>query len=410
MSRRALFTLVVVTVLAFGLRAWGLGQQVPTGDDIGVALSADHWVLHGQTGPSVGYHPRLRDALTYLSLGLFGPTAIGLKGFSLLLGTLCIPLTGLIAWRLTRNPVVLLIAATLLAFDGASIDYSRQAIQESQTTFFILLGTWLALEATVRGLDGPQRWLVPLSGLSFGLGVSSKFYALPPLVVSVVILLLASRKRRRWDESMFVAASLVGVPALVYLLSYAPWFTRGYGLWDFIVYQRALMESILTHSRTWGFIKFDEPALWFVQPFMGFADFVVDPQGVGHLSVAAGNPLVWLMVLPAVLYSLIVKGHRRSHQLAQAYFWVSYLPLALSPRPVWLLSAIPIVPFAILIVSLVLADLGTRYGMRWVYLYLTAVVVTSLALYPLAVGRALDFGYLRPIVERMGAYGSHLRR
>ncbi len=401
MTRRTAWLLVAIVVVAFGLRVWGLSAQTPTSDDLGVAYSAGNWVNHGQADPIMPDHPRLRDFMVAASLALFGPTALGLKGWSLLLGTLCVPLIAGVVWRLTKNPIATLLAAVLLAVDGVSVDYSRQAIQEVHVTFFLLLGTYLVVTAIVKGPARSWRWLLPLAGVAFGLGTASKFYAIPPLLVSVAWLLWDCWKRRTWEDALFVVTSLVGVSFLVYFLTYAPWFGRGYGLWDWVLYQRAVIEAMVTHTRDFGFVKFPEPSMWFVQPFTGFADFVVDPSGAPHLAVATGNPLVWLAVLPAVVYSFVLKRRRGGHQILQSYLWAGYLPLALSPRPVWVLSAIAVVPFAIALVAMVVADIGRRVRSWIPYAYVAVVVVTSLLLYPLAIGRALDVPYLKPIVAQM---------
>lgn len=409
MKRGVAWALLAMTLAGLLLRVWGVLGQPPFVDDVAVALSAGNWVQHGQAGPSMPFHPRLRDALVSVSLGLFGPSALGVKGWSLLFGALCVPLVGLLVWRLSKNATATLLAAGLVAVDIVQIGYSRQAIQETQTAFFVLLGTWLVVEAVVAGPSRRWRWLLPVAGLAYGLGVASKFYAIPPLLVSLAVLLWGSWKRRRWDEALFAVIALVGVSFLAYLLTWAPWFGRGYSIGDWVVYQRAMIESMVTHTRDYGFVKFDEPALWFIRPFTGYADFAVTPDGSGHLSVATGNPLVWLAVLPAVAYSLIVKRSRKSHQLLQAYFWAMYLPLAVTSRPIWVLSSVAVMPFAFAILALVAADVGRRFGRGIVYGYAAVALVTSLALYPLAIGRSLDFEYLQPIVRQMGDYASHMR-
>lgn len=404
MKRGWLWTAVAVTAVALVLRAWGLAQQTPTTDDLAAAFSAGNWVLHGLAGPLTPFHPHLRDFLVYASLGLFGPTAAGLKGWSVLLGALCVPLTGALVWRLSRNEVATVLAAALVAVDGVMIDYSRQAIQEMHSVFFLLVGTYLVVEAIVRGPSRSWRWLLPVAGVAFGLGTAAKFYAIPLLLAAAGWLLWGCWKRRRWDEALFVVTSLALVSFVTFFLTYAPWFGRGYAMGDWFAYQGALLESMVTHARTSGFLMYDKALAWFVQPFVGFADFAVSPDGAPHLSVATGNPIVWLAVLPAVVYSLVVKRSRTGHRILQTFFWASYLPLALSARPVWVLSSVAVLPFAFAIVALAAADVGKRHG-RWIVAtYAALAVVGSLLLYPLAVGKAFDTAYLRPIVSRMGPY------
>jgi hypothetical protein len=84
--------------------------------------------------------------------------------------------------------------------------------------------------------------------------------------------------------------------------------------------------------------------------------------------------------------------------MLQALFWVSYLPLALSPRPLWLLSSVAVTPFAYGLVGESVSRLTRR---RFAYLgaYAVAVLAVSLYLYPLAVAKGWQYEYLRWLVE-----------
>ena len=86
------------------------------------------------------------------------------------------------------------------------------------------------------------------------------------------------------------------------------------------------------------------------------------------------------------------------------FFFASYLPFALSPRPIWVLSAVTVIPFAAGVLGSVSSALMERFGARVAWVYGSAVLVTSLLLYPLAIGHALDFPYLQPIVAQNGDY------
>ncbi len=85
-------------------------------------------------------------------------------------------------------------------------------------------------------------------------------------------------------------------------------------------------------------------------------------------------------------------------------FWVSYLPLALAARPIWLLSSVAVLPFAFSLVGRFLSLSVPRAEGRWLLVYLGLALVIGLLLYPMAVGRALDFEYLRPLVARFNPH------
>jgi hypothetical protein len=91
--------------------------------------------------------------------------------------------------------------------------------------------------------------------------------------------------------------------------------------------------------------------------------------------------------------------------LLQALFWVSYVPLVLSSRPIWLLSSLAVTPFAFALagrcLSIVLAG---RRNRAWLALFLAAAIAVSVLLFPASAGRAWEFGYLRPVVERLNPH------
>jgi hypothetical protein len=78
-------------------------------------------------------------------------------------------------------------------------------------------------------------------------------------------------------------------------------------------------------------------------------------------------------------------------------FMATYLPFALTSRPIWAHSALSVVPYGFAAVGGALAGgwLGVRD--RWIYLALVAAL--AIPLYFLATGAGYDSALLRPIVE-----------
>ncbi|MFA5843280.1 MAG: phospholipid carrier-dependent glycosyltransferase [Coriobacteriia bacterium] len=406
MPGRRFTVILAVTVLAAAvLRLAWIGGQAPTPDDTFVAWTAHNYVAHGQPNPTMPFHPVLRNLLVDASMRVFGGSALGVKGFSLLFGILLVAVTGLFVRRAARDDRAGLIAAALVAVDIVQIDFSRQAIQEVHAAFFAMLGAWLAVEA-LRGEDTHRwRWLLPFAGVSFGLGVASKFYVIPALLLSMVLLIWSAWKRREPENVLLTVSSLGLLSFLVYLLTYIPWFGRGYGLGEWVRFQAAVIVTMVKHTRpAYAYLAYNKPSLWFIRPFYGYADPAITTAGRVQLTIAVGNPFVWLAVLPATVYSLIKRPQLRRGALLLAFFLAAYAPLALSKRPIWLLSSVAVFPFAAGVLGSVVSALSRRYGMRVIRVYGSAVLVTSLLLYPLAIGRSLEFSYLRPVVAEMGDY------
>ncbi|MCP4657968.1 MAG: hypothetical protein GY856_21375 [bacterium] len=88
----------------------------------------------------------------------------------------------------------------------------------------------------------------------------------------------------------------------------------------------------------------------------------------------------------------------------QLLFWISYLPLAFSPRPVWVLSSIAVTPFAFGLVGRFLSRVNSRRLSHGLVMYLVCTLLVSVLLYPMATGRAWDSPYLRPLVARFNPH------
>ncbi len=406
-GRRFLVILGWITLAAAVLRIAFIGSQAVTPDDAQVAWTALSYVLGGQTFPTMPHHPVLRNLMVYATTSVFGGSVIGIKGLSLLFGTLIVPVTGLLVRRASRDDRAGLFAAGIVALDGIQIVYSRQAINDVHAAFFALLGVWLTVEALRAKDTASWKWIVPLAGLSFGLGTAEKFYALPLLVLATGLLMFSAWKRRCGDEALLAAVAMGPLPFLVYLLTYIPWFGRGYSVVEWVRYQAALIDAMAKFERPpIGFRANDEPLWWFLKPFYGHDEVAYTAAHQAQLSVGVGNPFVWLAVIPIVGYALINEEQRRRDALLLAFFFAAYLPVALSTRQVWALSSVVVIPLAAGIIGSVLAGLSRRYGTRVAWVYGAIVVTTSLLLYPLAIGKALDFPYLRPIVVQVGDYAS----
>lgn len=403
--KRLAVALGVVTLVALALRIIGLGSHIAIPEDISVVEAATNYAATGQLGPIAIFQPPLRNLLTYASLQVGGFGVWGVLGASLLMGTLTVPLLGLMVWRLTRNVPAATIAAAFLALDPLHIDFSRQAIQEVQTTFLFMVGTLIAVHAIARQGDAAKTaWQLPLAGIAFGLGAASKGHALPPLLVSFLFLAWLAWRRRRWQDGVFAFAGLFGMAAIAYLAVYIPWFKGGNSFGEWLDYQVAAYVEMARHTKPeMGYLAFNKAGWWFIRPLIPYTDPAVRADGSFQIALGVGNPLVWLAVLPAAAWSAMQRIRvSRAHQLVQAYFWVAYLPFVLASRPIWLLSAIGITPFAYALLALVLLDASKRYGWRVVGVYLGLCLIVALLLIPGALGYAGDLGYLAPILEPAG--------
>lgn len=403
--RRFAAWLTGVTAAGLLLRAYRLADYLPTRDDYLTVLTADRYLATGQPNPIMSFHPVLRNFLTEMSLEVLGRGAFGAKFFSVLFGTLLITAVGLFVRSAVRDDRVALLSALFVALDPLIINYSRQGIQEVYAAFFAVLGTWLALRA-VRCLqrEGDMRadrramWLLVLTGLVFGMGLASKAYVVLPMAVSFVLLAKVALRHRSGPNMLVIACSFVVIPVTLYIATYLPWFGRGYDFVEWLRFQLGVFKAMTLHDKpAVGFFANNRPGMWFLASFYTYGDFALTPAGP-QLAIAVGNPATWLLVIPAAAYSLGQAIRKRGGWLLTVYFLAAYLPLAFSPRPIWVLSAVSVVPFAMPLVASLAVAAWDRWGSLVIAPYIAVVLLGSALLYPAATGRALQHQYLKPLV------------
>jgi dolichyl-phosphate-mannose--protein O-mannosyl transferase len=223
-------------------------------------------------------HPPLAKLLMAGSMLLFGENAVGWRLSSVLFGSLCILMTALIAEEFFQSRRIAVLAALFLSLDGLLLAQSRIAMNDTHFLFFALLAVFAYLKSKKYPED--FRWLV-LSGASVGLSLASKWTALYlVLIIGVDHLITWFEQRKLPSIERFLALCFVfGVlPAGVYLLSYAQFFSMGYSWDDFIALQKQMWwyhtNLVATHdyqSRplqwlfglrpVWYYVQYTEPNL-----------------------------------------------------------------------------------------------------------------------------------------------------
>lgn len=396
--------LIGITLLGAFLRLYGIGDQPFLGDEIESAFSAVHYMEGGQFGPTMWYHPNLRNIVIYLFGESAGYGNYSLRAMSLITGILSIPLMAFLLYVLTRNKAVTLLGAFLLSVEEVHIAFSRQTIQEVWTTFFFLFGVLLSVLYYKKGRPS----LLILSGIMFGFGMASKFHAIPPLLACLGWGLYRSWKERSFSRGLFIFSGLVFIPLSVYLLTFVPWFSRGYSFTEWLYMQKILFLKMMIHEGTSMDKVVDTKAWqWFLRP-MGYINFV-NYGGKKFITVAFSNPFVWLMVLPSTSF-LIWGAFKKKYSgdelkgilFILILFVASYLPLAFSSRPIWLLSSLATIPFAFMAVSVAAGRIAEtlRWGRSILMVYVIIVFLSSIALYPLSCGKDRFPLYLDGIVKK----------
>lgn len=181
-----------------------------------------------------------------------------------------------------------------------------------------------------------------------------------------------------------LAISFILIPAVVYFVTYLPFFFHNYTWSDFIELQRQMfyyhsgLEA--THpyqSSWWQWILIIRPVYLYLN---------TEGQGVAHI-YSLGNPFIWWTGAIFLLYSLIEVVRKENLLL---YFpilsvFAYWFPWSFSPRITFIYHFIPSLFFIILIIAYFLDLLWekSRVGQFIVILYLVIAACTFFYFYPI---------------------------
>jgi 4-amino-4-deoxy-L-arabinose transferase-like glycosyltransferase len=359
-----------LVLLAFALRVLRLDFQALWWDEGWTVYFATADVPAMVARTAVDIHPPLYYLILHLWTSITGVSAFSVRLFSVMVGTLAIPLVFVVGRRLFggQSGILAALVMTLAPFD---VYYSQEARMYSLVALLVLGSVYVFLSLLRRYKSGGGTWHLWMLYVSvMFLAIYTQYYAaFVPLAFSIFILL----RFRRYGGILyrFIAAHLV------LLLLYLPW----------VLYAGPRLVAYIGNKLV---KEGDRPVgLWtyFQSHLVAFA--------VGHPSEARWF-LTWLAVVPVGLAAFAVVAlllARRSHRAVDhestepLLFAITYMivPLLLgylvnlrypftSPniQRLFLLSA----PAFFLLVGKGLSLIRERWGVPWA-LPLTLVVVVS---------------------------------
>ncbi|MHB9003603.1 MAG: glycosyltransferase family 39 protein [Coriobacteriia bacterium] len=405
-QRRAMFALAwwvapLVFVAAYVVRLFRAGQVVNFLDDRWINVpAAFNYVQWGFTGPDNWFTQPAKHLFMYWSILAFGNDPVGWSMRQVVFGAAIVLLTFLLARRLFRVPFPAIMAAVLVGLDPLFISFSRAGSEDPIAVTFILAALlfWLRAHESRRPSD------LLAAGVLIGLGSAVRWYA---LLVAALMLAFALWDRRHDGAGAIVRTSILlfVAPFCSYLVWFLPWLSRGYSLREWYAIQ--LDAFILQGSG--AFPTFD-PALtpltgssrWFVQ-WMGVGTSSTAVEGSGAFTVIMNDPVVWILFLPAIAYLMWSAYRRRSieYWLVVGTFIVLYGFFVVVNRPIYLYSAMAVVPFGALALSYAVG----RFFRRRSFYALGALLVWSLYLYPLTSGLTVPLWAYAWLLAKFGLAG-----
>jgi dolichyl-phosphate-mannose--protein O-mannosyl transferase len=367
-----------VTLLAAVIRGWDLGHPdglvwdevyygVDAGDPLDSQIEMD------------AVHPPVGTKLLAVGVALLGDDAMGRRIVPWLAGTVVVLLSYFLARRLLGSVWWAGLVALFVALDGLQIVHSRTAV--------------LAFFPHLEAQDESPGRLAPASilcGVLVGLAISTKWVAALALVGMAVLTVLAARPSDRRGALRVSAITFVGIPMVIYVLSYSvTWFSGDTTPVEWVQRQLDIMKFHRELSDPHDFAS--HPIGWplMIRPVPYF--WAVRPDGREFQILAVGNPALWWSFVVALPALLVVWWRERNWTVevvlaALVILWVPWL-LVLRPQ-IFFYYLTPLVPFMALGIVWCLRELTTRwrYGGAFAVAY-TALVVASAAVFmPLWLG------------------------
>ncbi|MBZ8176275.1 phospholipid carrier-dependent glycosyltransferase [Corynebacterium sp. 3HC-13] len=424
-------TTIIIGVLAFITRFAGLTATTSAGTPI---FDEKHYVpqawdmVESQHNPLIGgiesnpgyglvVHPPLAKQLIALGEEVFGYTPAGWRVMVALFGCATVLITMALARQLSSSWQVGAIAGFLAVCDGVLLIGSRFGMLDIFQVFFIVTAAWALVKdhrqcaarifhawshPPVRwGFFGPRlgfRWWRFLAGVMLGLSLSVKWSGLYYIAFFGLLSVIGDlRLRTKAGVSAPTAgtlirdvpaalASLVVLPAALYLWSWRAWFSsetsvyrhalsngtvpeeswlhyfpESLGSW--LYYHLSVLEfhSSLTsssgHHHPWD----SKPWAWLaaVRPILYSSaseqNCWAGEKACHHAIFLFGTPAIWWATVPALLWGLwfFLIRRQRSYGVPLMGFAAGFLPwLAAYDRQMYFFYATALVPFTICLIAL----------------------------------------------------------
>jgi len=383
-------------------------------------------------------HPPLGKIIISAGIALFGMNPFGWRIAGTLFGILMVPVLYLFGKTLTENTSAATLACILFTFDFMHFTQTRIATIDVYITFFVLLMYFFMYCYCRKSFyDTPlPKTFLPLGacGICMGLGIACKWtgiYAGAGLAVLFFAVLF-----RRYREYCYAKAApegtsggiahahilqvflpctvktlcfcllfFVGIPALIYLLSYLPFIScPEEGLFARMLHNQTAMYSY--HSTLDATHPYSSP--WYEwpvikRPIWYYSSILSGAYGSGGLREgisAFGNPLVWWPGIPAALFMLRLWTKKRDRTAAFLLigYLAQYLPWFFVTRITFIYHYFPSVAFVTLMIAYSFLQLKKKLPAQvfpvLTVLYGAAVFILFLLFYPVLSGQAVDASFV----------------
>jgi hypothetical protein len=197
----------------------------------------------------------------------------------------------------------------------------------------------------------------------------------------------------------------------IYVLSYLPWFGRGYDvgeLVEHVVNSYHSLQALRAHGPagdTFGaeVVRFPSSLAWFTRPILLGQGTYLDGDR-GEFVLFTNDLPIWILTLPSMIFLVILAARRRNLTTAMPalLFFGTYALFLCVGRPLFVYSAVPLLPFAFTAIACVVTKLADKYGAAIYYGCLAAFVSWNGYLYPLVTAKKVPMALYRYIIDGSG--------
>lgn len=443
-QRRDTLAALIITGLALFTRFLGLTQPTSSGTPV---FDEKHYVPQGwdmvrssfnpilggiESNPAYGLvvHPPLGKQLLAMGESLVGYTPLGWRVMTALFGSAVILFVFLLARRISQSTSIGVLAGTIALFDGVLLVAAKFGMLDIFQVLFIVAASWtlagdmrqihqrwhdawLAGEVAKAGPRGPRmgfRWWRFATGVLLGLALSVKwsglyYIAFFGLLGSFWDLWLRRRYgvKKPLQGALLLdvppaLASIVLVPALLYLWSWRAWFAS-----ETSVYRHSLADGTIAgsdwpwlehlpapiagwlyyhfsvlnfhgsltssagHSHPWD----SKPWAWLVaaRPILYYSatdlECPVSDGTCREMIFLFGTPAIWWLTVPILLWAAWVWITRQDYRVIIPFiaFAAGFVPWLIAfDRQMYFFYATALVPFTAVLIALALGNIAGKGG------------------------------------------------
>jgi len=404
-------TLLLLGTLASVTLLSGIGNPDKVYFDEEHYVTAARSILKGGGDPN-WIHPPLGKVLMawgMLALGENNPLGWRLPG--VLLAILCVPALNLIGTQLYGSRKIGLIGSLLLCFDFLFFTQARIAMLDIYVFAFSMFGVLFYLSSN----RSHRLSYLTLSGVFFGMAISSKMPGILPLLLCFIHGMIKWRKERK-RNILILLTTLIFIPIAVYIASYIPcFFILGNGFSDFLNRQYQMLQYSAYLPGTHPYMS--EPWTWplMVRPLVSLYD-TLQVDNVTYVATIShlGNPLIWHIGIVLIAISIWNAFKRREGEniFVCAWFlftWLFYFPAGIAHtffgggRAQYIYYFLQSVPALCLTLANALEEGDKTMKFPVSALALAACLLTFALCYPVISGYPVPYDYVQGVkLTRLG--------